>query len=328
VVPAGLGPAFAFVAAEPTTSQGCAETVVDESGNLAVAFGPSNGQERFFHLYHPDGTDQGRISAFEIYPEGCGFEGRFNVGPMADAVGSWAPNTSRVQGPLAGGDFVASTFRAFPHGVLTLLQACNAPFSPALAITVQNVDAQGQLVGTISFPSTCSAPLSSAATDLQGNIFLVGKGPVADPSFPSSEVVGRWFDAHGTPLTSWFTVASGIDPGTDVELMTAALSGVLVGLDGEWKLVVESTNTNVFPAPGILGTPFLSRWTLVRGGRAYAAFFNGQFFEQLNLVSAEGDLCGTFSFSGGVVFIGGDGTLVSTSGQNGCTQTVYPQLLR
>jgi hypothetical protein len=327
VVPPSLGRSFAFVANEPTV-QGCAETVVDESGDLAVAFGLRNGADRILHFYRPDGTDQGRISAFELYPEGCGFVGRFNVGPMADAVGSWAPDTSRVQGPIAGGDFVAQTFRAFPHGMLAIVQACDAPRSPALRIALQNVDAQGQLIGSISIQSTCSAPVRSAATDLLGNIFLVGTGPIADPSFVSSEIVGRWFDVHGAPLTSWFLVAGGVDPATNVQLMTAALSGVLVGLNGQWKFVVESTNTTVFPTTGLLGTSQLGGWALVRGGRAYAAIYSTQSSEQLTLVSAAGDLCGSFFFPPGSLFVGADGSVVFVGGPNGCTQTVYPHLLR
>jgi hypothetical protein len=326
VVPPGLGPSFAFVAAEPT-SLFCAETVVDESGNLAVAFGLGNGQERIFHLYRPGGVDQGRIEAYEVYPEGCGFVGRFNLGEMADAVGSWAPDTTRVQGPLAGGDVVAQTFRAFPHGMLVLEQICDSPRSPALIINLQNVDAGGQLIGAISLTSTCAAPVRSATTDLLGNIFLVGMGPLADPSFASNELVGRWFDVHGAPLTSWFRVASNVDPNSGVELMTAALSGVLVGVNGQWKFAVATAQTIVSPAPPLLANGPLGGWTLIRGGRAYAAIYFGGRIQQLNLVSAGGDLCGVFTFQD-TFFIGADGSVVVVSGPSSCTRTVYPQLLR
>jgi hypothetical protein len=316
------------VAHEPTTTASCSETVVDESGNLAVAFGPRNGQERLFHLYRPDGTDQGRIHAYELYPEGCGFVGRFNLGEMADAVGSWAPDTSRVQGPLVGGDILAQTFRTYPHGMLAIEQICDEPRSPALTIDIQNVDAQGQLIGAISLQSICAAPVMSATTDLLGNVFLIGRGPLADPSFGSDEVVGRWFDLRGAPLTGWFRVTGGLDPSSSMEVTTAAVSGVLVGANGQWRFAVATAQTVVAPAPPLLANSPLFNWTLVRGGRAYAAIFSNGRLEQLNLVSAAGDLCGAFTFPAGNLFVGADGSVVFVSGPDGCTQTVYPQLLR
>jgi hypothetical protein len=332
VLPPDLGRSFTFVAREPTTTQGCLHAVVDESGNLAVPFGIGSGFgiPVFIHFYLPDGTDQGRITAYEVFPEGCGFEGHYNAFPMADFVGSWAPNTSLVQGPPAGGDIIARAFRAFPHGVLTVLQHCHGGLfsNSPLDVEVQNVDAQGKLISSFTFESICEAPVLTAGTDLLGNIFLVAGGDVEGVGFPADEISGRWFDAHGTALTNWFALSQGfVLASTQAALMPGANGGVLVQLDSLWKFAVASGTNDVELAPAFIANSFVNSWTLVRGGRAYAATVPGSDFKVF-LFSANGEECGTLSFLGETVTVGADGSIVVGSGIDLCTQTVYPQLLR
>jgi hypothetical protein len=49
---------------------------------------------------------------------------------------------------------------------------------------------------------------------------------------------------------------------------------------------------------------------------------------QMDLYSASGNKCGSVKFPSGGLTTGADGSVIGSSGDRGCTKTVWPGLLR
>ncbi|MFL5275711.1 MAG: hypothetical protein ACJ79T_04490 [Myxococcales bacterium] len=325
VVPAALGSSFSFIASDPNTIAPCTSTAGDESGNVAVAFGDINGGTRFWHLYGRDGTDRGRLTAYDLYPQGCGFEGVFNVAEMSDAVGSWSPDTARKRGPPAGGDIIARTYRASPQGMLTVLKSCSF-FTDASSIEIQRVGPAADLIARLHIDSTCTGSIVAAAgTDAVGNILLLAVGDVEGRGFAPDALTARWYDFDLSPLTNWFLVAGTASRSS--RYATAALvgGGIAIQVDGAWTLAIASGQPVANPAPAFLAANGPASVALVRGARAYAVLPVGG---ALRLYSAAGELCGSLSFPGTSLTMGADGSVIAASGTRQCTKTVWPALLR
>jgi hypothetical protein len=324
VVPAALGASFSFVASDPNTSAACTRAVGDESGNVAVAFGDSTNGTRFWHVYGRGGADRGRLTAYDLYPEGCGFEGDFNVAEMSDAVGSWSPDVALKRGPPAGGDIIARTYRASPQGMLTVLQSCSPLGTGASSIDIQRVGPVADLIGRIHIDSTCAASMVAAGTDAVGNILLLAVGDVEAAGFARNALTARWYDFDGNPLTNWFLAATGAAASSRYAVAPLVTGGIAIQVDGAWKLSVASGQPVADPAPAFLAANTGAGIALVRGARAYAVLPGGG---TLKLYSAAGQFCGSLSFPGTSLAVGADGSVIAASGANQCTKTVWPALL-
>jgi hypothetical protein len=325
VVPAALGTSFSFVANEPSTIAPCTSTTGDESGNVAVAFGDINGGTRFWRLHGRDGTDRGRITAYDLYPQGCGFEGVFNVAEMSDAVGSWSPDTARKQGPPAGGDIIARTYRASPQGMLTVIKSCSF-LTDAASIEMQRVGPAADLIAKIHIDTACaSSGVAAAGTDAVGNVLLLAVGDVEGQGLPPGALTARWYDFDLSPLTNWFLVASAASRSSRYATAPLIGGGIAIQVDGAWTFAIPSGQPVANPAPAFLAANGGASVALVRGARAYAVL-PGE--GTLRLYSSAGDLCGSLSFPATSLTVGADGSVIAASGTRQCTKTVWPALLR
>lgn len=325
VVPADLGPSFSFVASDPNTSAACTSAVGDESGNVAVAFGDSTNGTRFWHVYGQGGAERGRLTAYDLYPQGCGFVGDFNVAEMSDAVGSWSPDVALKRGPPAGGDIIARTYRASPQGMLTVLQSCSPLGTGASSIDIQRVGPAADLIAHIRIASTCAASMVAAGTDATGNLLLLAVGDVEAGGFAPDALTARWYDLDGNPLTNWFVAATGVATSSRYATAPLVTGGVAIQIDGVWKLSVASGEPSANPAPAFLAANPGAGLALVRGARAYAVRLPDG--GRLDLYSGAGQFCGSLSFPGSSLAVGADGSVIAASGANQCRRTVWPALL-
>jgi hypothetical protein len=100
--------------------------------------------------------------------------------------------------------------------------------------------------------------------------------------------------------------------------------GIAVRLDSSWAGIAKPGDSTLHPAPAWLGNS--SDFVPVRAGKAYALL---KATNTVDLVSVQGNACGTVTFPGvSSVAIGLDGSVVGSTGQKGCTKFVWRDVLR
>ena len=105
-------------------------------------------------------------------------------------------------------------------------------------------------------------------------------------------------------------------------------NGAAVRLDSAWSWFVPSGKAESQPAPAFLRDNPDTDFTLVRGAKAYAVLPRSGDQTEMKLYSASGNLCGSQKFPSGGLTTGADGSVIASSGDRGCTKTVWPGLLR
>jgi hypothetical protein len=164
---------------------------------------------------------------------------------------------------------------------------------------------------------------SAAIGDTNG-LTLVAAYPGTSAGFGQHDLVGRWLDAVGNILTPWFVISTG---GTSAFSMQALIGGgVAVMQDEVWRAVVPSGVSAAQSPPVWLRDRTARDLSIVRGRRAYAFTSRGG-ASTVEVVSPSGKLCGTLALSGNDAFIGGDGTVITITGDGGCTRTWWSALL-
>ena len=331
VVPGSLGPSFSFVVPNELIGQICNSDTGDESGNIASAVDSAQFRhpDHVWHTYDSAGRHLARFSAFQIFPQGPGFEGVFDAqagsGPPAFRVGYWAPDGTRTDGAVVGGDeSFTSGFRAWPNGLLVVSQRCQMP--PG-AFTLSRFDDRANRLASASLPGGCDSSILGAVADANGNWLLVVHGR-GGQVFPDESIFAQWFDSAAKPLTGWFRL--GPISGTQHTSLVHALigGGAALQLDGAWTAFLPSGKAEVQPAPAFLLAHPDADFTLVRGARAYAVLPRSGDATQMELFSAAGNRCGGLKFPSGGLTTGVDGSVISAGGSDGCTKTVWPALLR
>jgi hypothetical protein len=177
------------------------------------------------------------------------------------------------------------------------------------ALTVRRFDAGAVETGSATLPG--SFTLRGGAEDANGAVLaLTG----------ASAVSGTWFDLAKGAAGPTFPVGSA----SSVATRALVGGGIAVRLDGRWSAVLLPGDAKLHLAPAWLSDG--SDFSVVRGGKAYARTAGGS---AVDLVSAQGNLCGSMSFSGvSGVSIGADGTVIGASGPQGCTKVFWRALLQ
>ncbi len=238
-------------------------------------------------------------------------------------VGLWAPDGRRTDGPTVGGEIVPSGVRAWPNGILTLNTFCPASGSRQ-SITLRRFDPALKESAGVSLVSNCVG-VAGVVEDANGNRLILVHGAAAD-GFATDDLLGSWFDFGGNSVTGWFRVASGAGR---LDLAHALIGGgAVLRIEGAWTYFIPSGKAEVQPGPAFLEQNPQTDFTLVRGAKAYAVLPRSGDTSQMKLYSTSGDLCGTVKFPNGSLTTGADGSVIASSGDRGCTKTVWPALLR
>jgi hypothetical protein len=331
IVPENLGSSFSFqVPKENFPDWICNSDTTDESGNIASALDSAQFKyaDRLWHLFDASGQHLARITAFQLFPQGPGFEGLYSFdtqfGPPSIRIAYWTPQGNRTDGPVVGGDEAgARGYRAWPNGLLVVRQSCQAP--PGRYALSRFDDRANELAAT-ALDGGCNLVLG-AVGDANGNWLLVVHG-LTSQGFPEEAIFARWFDSAGNLLTGWFRVGP-VAGSADTAIVHALIGGgAALQVDGVWTYFLPSGKAEVHAAPAfLLGHPGAD-FTLVRGARAYAVLPRSGDTTQLELYSHTGNRCGSIKFPTGGLTTGADGSVISASGPDGCTKTVWPGLLR
>ena len=321
IVPASLGESFSATSGNSGT---CSFAVSDFSGNVALESHESRTPfpGRFDWLtFSSSGSPLGRIqSTPSLIPGDVGFEGTAawnGANSEMDGwhVWTWAPDGS-VRSSVSvdsGRCLGAKTWFSSSGGAVVLTQ-CGSGDGVTL---VYRVDAAGHILWSLSFVSGVD---QVASGDANGNTLVV-----TDPPFPGPKPLrGRWIDGSGNYLTDWFDIqTSGANP----FVVHSLIGGGAAVMQGEaWQAVLPSGGLPQAPPHWLASRPG-TNISIVRGRRAYA-FTSRAGASKVELVSPAGNSCGSIDVGGANVIVGGDGTVFTQTGDNGCRRTWYPALLR
>jgi len=326
VVPAQIGSSFTFEVPASGSTVSCNQVFSDESGNLAASGSRDLRNIREWHLFDSNGAALTRIRASDLFGQGPGYEGLSpydTVGGEFLRVAYWTPDGKRTDGsPVSGDRGDASAFRA-PGGILVVKAVCN---NPSIGGTIDLRRFDPVTNETASAAVRACEGLNNALVDANQNwLLLLHGGPSI--GFAEGDYVAQWFDFTGHSLTSWFRVAA--LPGKHTTLMHATIGGgAALRIDDVWTYFLPSGKAEVQPAQEFLASHPESDFSLVRGARAYAVLPRSGDTTQMELYSASGKKCGSLTFSRGNLTTGADGSVIASSGENGCTKTVWPALLK
>ncbi len=327
VVPAQIGSSFTFDVAAYGSTISCDQVFSDESGNLAASGSRDLRGIREWHLFDSNGAALTWIRASDLFGQGPGYEGLSPYDtPMGEEflrVAYWTPEGKRTDGSPVSGDMGdARAFRA-PGGILVVKAFC---LPPNLGGTINLRRFDPVTNETASTTVSACEPLAEALVDANQNwLLLLHGGPSI--GFAEGDLVAQWFDPTGHSLTGWFRVAA--LPGKHTTLMHATIGGgAALRIDDVWTYFFPSGKSEVQPAQEFLASHPESDFNLIRGARAYAVFPRSGDTTQMELYSASGKKCGSLTFPRGNLTTGSDGSAIASSGDNGCTKTVWPALLK
>ena len=326
IVPDSIGNSFSFDVPAPSfgTMQ-CDSASSDEEGNL-IANNRAPPMNLSWELYSPRGAHIGQFEAVSVFPQGPGWEGIYwsdgNYGPPSPYLGYWLPDGRLQQNTVLGSDETGpDVFRSWPNGVVVATQGCNA--GPPGDLTVRRFDSTGHKTSSAIVQYNCD--FLAAVGDANGNTLLLWRSGSS-----ASDIVGRWLDSAGNPITGSFTIGTGVlGKGSRVLLHAVVGGGAVLAVDGVWKWFIGSGTTDVSAAPDWLASHAGHDFTIVRGERAYSLLPRTSGDPRvMDLISTQGNHCGSLTFPVGGLTTGADGSVIGASGNSGCTKTVWPGLLR
>jgi hypothetical protein len=328
IVPDSIGNSFSFDVPPPSfgTMQ-CDSSSSDEEGNLIANNRAEPTMSLSWELYSPRGAHIGHIDAASVFPQGPGWEGIYwadtNFGPPRPHLGYWLPDGTLQQHDDAVGSDEAGpqVFRSWPNGVVVATQGCSA--GPPGDLTVRRFDSTGHKTSSGVVQYNCD--FLAAVGDANGNTLLLWRSGSS-----ASDIVGSWLDSAGSRITGFFTIGTGVlGKGSRVLLHALVGGGAVLAVDGVWKWFIGSGSADVSAAPDWLASHAGHDFTIVRGERAYALLPRTSGDPRvMDLISTQGNRCGSLSFPVGGLTTGADGSVIGASGNSGCTKTVWPGLLR
>ena len=320
IVPTSLGDSFSATVT-PSDSATCSFAASDYSGNVAL-----ESHQSFHQLdwstFSSSGSPLGRIqSTRTLIPGVAGFEGVAKwtgEGSPMDSwhVWAWGPDGSVKSSSSVGSISCAGippTTSFCPTGGAVVFTACDS----GEFIELYRVDDNANVLWRRDFNADASG---TVACDDNGNILVV-----YHPPFPASPLAGFWFDGSGNRLGNPFNIPET----TGIGLFTVhnLIGGGAAVMEGEvWRAVLPSGGLPQ-AAPDWLASRTGTNIAIVRGARAYA-FTSRAGASTVELVSPAGNSCGSIDVGGANVIVGGDGTVFTQTGDNGCRRTWYPALLR
>jgi hypothetical protein len=328
VVPAQIGSSFTFDVAATGSTISCDQVFSDESGNLAASGSRDLRGIREWHLFDSNGAALTKIRASDLFGQGPGYEG---LSPYDTPMGGeflrvayWTPAGKRTDGSPVSGDMGdARAFRA-PGGILVVNVYCSPLPDRGGTIELRRFDPVTDETASTTVRG-CES-LADALVDANQNwLLLLHGGPSI--GFAQGDLVAQWFDPTGHSLTGWFRVAS--LPGKHTTLLQATIGGgAALRIDDVWTYFLPSGKSEVQPAQEFLASHPESDFNLIRGAQGYAVFPRSGDTTQMELYSASGKKCGSLTFPRGNLTTGSDGSAIASSGDNGCTKTVWPALLK
>ena len=321
ILPASLGESSSATVT-PSDSATCSFAVSDFSGNVALESHQSLTRLDWF-TFSSSGSPLGRIqSTRTLIPGDDGFEGTAvsnGAGSPMDMwhVWAWGPDGSVKSSSSVGTDACpAATTWPSSSGGAVVRTTCGSGDG---TLRMYRVDAAANIIWSLTLGG---AGVSQAvAGDVNGNILVVDNPPFPGPK----NVLGRWIDGSGKFLTDWFAIPG--TTGTVNFAVHALIGGGAAVMDAEaWRAVLPSGGMPQ-AAPDWLASRTGTNIAIVRGRRAYA-FTSRSGASKVELVSPAGNSCGSIDAGGANVIVGGDGTVFTQTGDNGCRRTWYPALLR
>jgi hypothetical protein len=304
VVPTVPASASAFdVGAAP--GQSCSSAFTDSTGVIAAEShtGAVSGDaaQVDWHEFDARGITAGSFTGgASLSPQASGFLGL--QGALSSLNFDWWSGTGSLENLMPVGDGTAGVAVAtgFPSGAIVARNT-------GTNIVVQSFDANANLVNSV--PITTSATVLAVAQDQGGQVLVV-----------LSNGQGVWVDLAAGSSSTPFSI------GTGTAAIARALigGGVAVRFDGHWTAVVNSANTILLPAPSWLTDG--SDFTIARGGKAYAVTTPGSNVIPLAVGQTT---CGAITLpSASSVSVGLEGTVIGSSGPNGCSKIFWSTLLQ
>ena len=294
LLPAPPGTAMAFDV-QPGNGESCSATAIDGEG-IVAADAESSSPTTWF-VFGINGTRNGTFRSPVLFAQPKGFIG-LSTATNALLVTSWTLYAEPTFGAV-----VNVLGPAFGPGVISLA-------TTTADLTVRKHDAQASEGPSVTVPGSFTA--RTAAEDASGAVLvLTGAG---------TEVSGLWVDLTRGTSGQPFAIGTA----TSVFARPLLGGGVAVRLDSSWAGMMKPGDSTLHPAPAWLGGS--SDFVPVRAGKAYALL---KASNTVDLVSAQGDACGKVTFPGVTsVAIGLDGSVVGSTGQQGCTKFVWRDVLR
>ena len=308
----------------PERSPTCSLAVSDFAGNVALESHDFPNALNWF-TFSSSGSPLGRIdSTLTLIPGDSGFEGVaawYGAGSPMDRwhAWTWTPDGSVKSSVSVASDACGTLTSWFSSsGGAVVLAVCGS--GPGVT-HVYRLDDAANVVWSLSLATRNAT--QAAAGDANGNTLIIAY-PGTEVGLGPSDLVGRWIDASGNFLTDWFVIAPG---GTrNIAVHSLIGGGVAVKQDEVWRAVLPSGGLPE-AAPEWLASRTRTDIYIVRARKAYA-FTSREGGSQVELVSPAGNSCGSIDVGGANVVVGGDGTVFTQTGDNGCRRTWYPALLR
>jgi hypothetical protein len=231
----------------------------------------------------------------------------------------WSPSCAEQKRVALGGSGCrGQAFFAVGGGNL-VLGGCGGG-----ALTASRFDRDGNLVAS---HAVADKLLDAAGLiDAQGRALVVA-WPGNAIGF-KSRFVGRWLDASMGATTDWFELPGS---GDSAFLRPLIGGGAAMQVSSSWVAVIGSGEGGWRGPPAWLQSHPLHDVIVIRQGRGYALvpkFGASDARDELELFSASGDRCGAGKFEAEGLAVGVDGTVIGSSGDDGCTMTWWPGILR
>jgi len=294
LLPAPPGTATAFDV-QPGNGESCSGVAIDGEG--AVAADADSAPPTTWYVFGPNGAHAQTFRSPVLFAQPKGFIG-LSTSTNVLLVTSWTLDAGTTIGAV-----VNVLGPAFGPGVISLA-------TTTADLTVRKHGAQASEGPSVTVPGSYTA--RAAAEDASGAVLaLTGTG---------TEVSGLWVDLTHRASGQPFAIGSA----SAVIARPLLGGGVAVRLDSSWAGIIQPGDSTLHPPPAwLVGS---SDFVPVRAGKAYALLKAGN---TVDLVSVQGNACGTVTFPGvGSVAIGLDGSAVGSTGEKGCTKFVWRDVLR
>ncbi|HEY2030598.1 MAG TPA: hypothetical protein VGH20_15470 [Myxococcales bacterium] len=287
----------------------------DRAGDVAAE--SHHGNSAFnWQIWSAAGAAQGSFTgvAGDVFGQDTGFESiqHANANSLIffDANGHAVRSTPLDQG--------GCTSVAFPSAVSGSVVVDNCGGT----VTLTRFDAQAN---TSASTRVGAVPNVTAVVDAKGQtLVVVSPGSAVGVS---SGLAARWFDAQLAPLTPFFAAPGG---GGAVALRPLASGGAALQVGGAWVGTSQSGAASFDAAPDWLTSHANYDLQVIRGGSGYALIprAGAAPHDALDFVAATGESCGRVTFPTAGLSIGPDGTVIGSSGPDGCSMSWWPGLLK
>jgi len=331
IVPGGLPESRTVVTPHPEGAV-CGYVTVDGEGHVATE---SSGGGLLMYSWYVFGRDADLVGSFRamltLMPQPSGFHGlEFEL--IDPIIGyhiyhsRFDPDGTQQTRINVAGEFCTVQFERILGGGSQLLRECG---SVGGFLGLFKFDEAGQLIGTVGIPDQLIHPVG--AVDLNGlNLLLFPDA--RSLGFEPDDFVARWYDPDGIPVSDFFVLF--VEPGDHFgqpPLLRPLIGGGIVAQaqSGDWVAMAPSGVGISFPTADWLAPYSNYDIEIVRGGRAYALIPKYPVPDRstIPLYSASGVRCGAVTFPLPNVTVGMDGTAISSTGDDACTITWWPQLL-